>query len=93
MTDRTTRRTWTHSAGSSRAVPGFSGYAGAASYLNSLYGVQISRQLVSNWYVRRGSTKFPEKKTVESEGHTLELFDLDEVAAWYARRVGKEPLG
>lgn len=83
ITERTTRATWSHPHGSKHAVPGFSGYAGVASHLNQEFSVQISRQLVSNWYTRRSWTHFPEKKTVESNGRTSELFDLDEVTTWY----------
>lgn len=77
------RETWSHLGTSENAVEGHTGFAGVADHLNQTYQAKITRQLVYNWYARRSSTNFPEKRDVESNGRPLMLFNLDEVCAWY----------
>jgi len=82
------RETWSHTGTSQSAVTGFSGFAGTAAHINETFGTQVTRQLIYNWWARRGSTNFPDKKQVKSgtgSNRDLMLFDLDEVISWYEK--------
>jgi hypothetical protein len=83
------RETWSHPGTSQNAVDGHTGFAGVADYLNKMFDAQISRQLVYNWYARRTSTHFPEKREVESNGRPLRLFNVTEVSDWYEAHRAK----
>lgn len=76
-----TRETWSYAG--TRAVVGFSGFTGVASHLSTVFGVQVSKQLVWISYRRRETTFFPEKRTIVVGDREMQLFNLDEVADWY----------
>ena len=77
------RETWTHSGTSPHATDGFTGFAGAAKHLNEKFGSQVTRQLVWTWYRRRTTTFFPEKQVITVGDRQLQLFNLEDVEAWY----------
>ena len=59
------------------------GFQEAASVLSALSGRTYSRQGVQQMWKRREFNGFPDRGSWSINGKVRELFDLDEVEAWY----------